>query len=71
MRRVKKYDMEKGIFAGILNEKYAFEDAFLLVGFLSEDYSSSKRISRILLADLDTFVPGPKIAATPALYKKS
>lgn len=32
---------------------------------------SSSRISRIWHAALATDVPGPKIAATPALYKKS
>ena len=34
-------------------------------------YSSSIRISKIWQAAFATGVPGPKIAATPALYKKS
>ena len=37
---------------------------------LNGDYSAIK-ISMIVLADLATGEPGPKIAATPALYKKS
>ena len=35
------------------------------------DYSAALRISIILIADCGIRVPGPKIAATPALYKKS
>lgn len=35
------------------------------------NYSSSRRISITLMALFITEVPGPKIAATPALYKKS
>ncbi len=41
------------------------------VTFILNVYYSLIRISRIWLADLATEEPGPKIAATPALYKKS
>ena len=39
--------------------------------FILNVYYSLIRISKIWLADLATEEPGPKIAATPALYKKS
>lgn len=39
--------------------------------FILNVYYSAIKISRIWLADLATEEPGPNIAATPALYKKS
>ena len=55
----------------ILNKKSIAQlsDAFLF-NMVLMDYFSIK-ISMIVLADLATGEPGPKIAATPALYKKS
>lgn len=37
------------------------------VGWVSEGYSASLRSSSILIADTGIRVPGPKMAATPAL----
>ena len=47
-----------------------FDASFEFYVILNGDYSAIK-ISMIVLADLATGEPGPKIAATPALYKKS
>ena len=43
----------------------------LKLDIMGMDYSSSRRISITLIALFITDVPGPKMAATPALYKKS
>ena len=44
---------------------------FLVLCYLVKRNYFSIKISMIVLADLATGEPGPKIAATPALYKKS
>ena len=48
-----------------------FKNDALILCYLVKDNYFSIKISMIVLADLATGEPGPKIAATPALYKKS
>ncbi len=56
----------------ILQKKgLTIRSTLFFVIFILNVYYSAIRISRIWLADLATEEPGPKIAATPALYKKS
>ena len=54
----------------VFSQKYISQ---ILGFFINSDYSARSSLRRriISIADFEIRVPGPKIAATPALYKKS